>query len=60
MIKVSFRFAIELGDFSLSSVTSTTDIMWFLAGLLLLTTLTAATLWWHRRARPDPFKIDPS
>ena len=57
-MKATLLGAIELGDFSLSSVTSTTDILWFLAGLLLLTALTAVTLWWHRRARPDPFKID--
>jgi hypothetical protein len=56
-MNASLRLAIELGDFSLSSVTPLTDIIWFLAGLLLLVGLTAATLWWHRRARPDPFKI---
>ncbi|MCB0033414.1 MAG: hypothetical protein KDE51_05325 [Anaerolineales bacterium] len=56
-MNASLRLAIELGDFSLSSVTPLTDIIWFLAGLLLLVGLTAATLWWHRRARPDPFEI---
>lgn len=47
--------AIELGDFTLNSATSPTDVLWFIGGLLLLTGLTAVTIWWQRRARPDPF-----
>ncbi len=49
--------AIELGDFSLNSATSQGDVLWFIGGLLLLTGLTAVTLWWQRRARPDPFSM---
>lgn len=51
--------AVELGDFSLNSATSPEDVLWFIGGLLFLTGVTAVTLWWQRRARPDPF-ADPS
>lgn len=47
--------AIDLGDFSISSATSLNDMIWFMAGLLLLMGLTAVTLWWQRRSQPDPF-----
>jgi hypothetical protein len=47
--------AIELGNFTLNTATSPTDVLWFIGGLLLLTGLTAVTIRWQRRARPDPF-----
>jgi hypothetical protein len=47
--------AIDLGDFSISSATSLTDMLWFGGGLLMLMGLTAVTLWWQRRSQPDPF-----
>lgn len=50
--------AIELGDFSIRSATALDDILWFLAGLVLLLAVTAVTLWWHRRSQPDPFAAD--
>jgi hypothetical protein len=46
--------AIELGDFSLGG-TSLADLLWFMAGVLALTGLTAAMIFWYRRAEPDPF-----
>ncbi len=48
--------AIELGDMTLSSATPISEILWFVAGLILLVLLTAAMLWWQRRSRPDPFE----
>jgi len=46
---------IELGDFTLRSVTPLADVLWFIAGLLILAGSSAAILWWNRRARSDPF-----
>ncbi|MCP4428961.1 MAG: hypothetical protein GY803_31135 [Chloroflexi bacterium] len=46
---------IELGDFRLTSATPLNEVVWFIAGLLLLAGLSAAVLRRHRRARPDPF-----
>lgn len=46
---------IELGRFSLTSVTPLNDLLWFVAGVLLLGGSSAAVLWWNRRARRDPF-----
>jgi hypothetical protein len=46
---------IELGDFTLRSVTPLVDVLWFIAGLLILAGSSAAILWWNRRARSDPF-----
>lgn len=46
---------IDLGDFSLSSVTPLGEVAWFIGGLLLLAGSSAAILWWNRRARTDPF-----
>ena len=47
--------AIDLGDFSIRSATSLSDMLWFGGGLLLLMGLTAVALWWQRRSQPDPF-----
>ncbi len=47
--------AIELGDLSLTSATSITEIAWLLGSLVLLASLSLAILWWSRRSRPDPF-----
>lgn len=46
---------IELGDFTIRSQTPLADVLWFIGGLLLLTLLSTAVLWWNRRARQDPF-----
>jgi hypothetical protein len=46
---------IELGNFTLRSVTPLREVAWFVAGLLLLAGSSVAVLWWNRRARPDPF-----
>jgi hypothetical protein len=46
---------IELGDFTVRSVTPLADVLWFTAGLLILAGSSAAILWWNRRARSDPF-----
>ena len=46
---------IELGEFTLRSIMPLEDIVWLLIGLLLLTGLSTAVLWWNRRTRPDPF-----
>jgi hypothetical protein len=46
---------IELGRFSLNSVTPLNELLWFVAGVLLLGGSSAAVLWWNRRARRDPF-----
>ncbi len=47
--------AIELGEVGSRSVIPLADLLWFLAGLLLLTGSTAVVLWWNRRAYADPF-----
>lgn len=52
---MSHHLAIELGDVGLKSVIPLADLLWFLAGLLLLTGSTAVVLWWNRRAYADPF-----
>jgi|GEM_PF-2589924 hypothetical protein len=46
---------IELGDFTLRSVTPLEEVAWFIGGLLILAGASAAILWWNRRARSDPF-----
>jgi hypothetical protein len=46
---------IELGDFRLRSATPWNEVGWYVGGLLLLTGLSLAVLWWNRRTRPDPF-----
>lgn len=46
---------IELGNFSLRSVTPLGDLLWFALGLVLLMGTTAVVLWWNRRTRTDPF-----
>ncbi len=46
---------IELGEISISSATPLADLLWFIGGLLVLGTASAAILWWNRRSRPDPF-----
>lgn len=51
---LSIVLAIELGDFSLGAATLG-DVIWFLAGVLALTGLTAAIIRWNRRTQPDPF-----
>ncbi|MCA9961926.1 MAG: hypothetical protein R3E31_09900 [Chloroflexota bacterium] len=48
-------WVIELGDFTLKSVTPLGDLVWFIAGLVLLTGSSAAVLWWNRRSHIDPF-----
>jgi hypothetical protein len=45
----------ELGDFTLRSVTPLANVLWFIAGLLILAGSSAAILWWNRRTRSDPF-----
>ena len=55
MYTTVWPLVIELGNFRLTSATPLNEVAWFLVGLLLLTGLSAAVLWWHRRARPDPF-----
>lgn len=52
---LSLLLAIELGDVGLKSVMPLVDLLWFLAGLLLLTGSTAAVLWWNRQSHADPF-----
>jgi hypothetical protein len=46
---------IELGAFELKSIIPAADLIWFLAGLLLLAGSSAAVLWWNRQAQSDPF-----
>jgi len=46
---------IELGSFSMTSVTPLNELLWFIAGVLLLAGSSAAVLWWNRRVRRDPF-----
>lgn len=46
---------IELGRFSLTSVTPLDELLWFIAGVVLLAGSSVAVLWWNRRARRDPF-----
>jgi hypothetical protein len=46
---------IELGDFTIQSETPLAEVLWFVAGLVLLAVLSTAVLWWSRRTRPDPF-----
>lgn len=46
---------IELGAFELKSIIPAADLVWFLAGLLLLAGSSAAVLWWNRQAQSDPF-----
>ena len=45
--------AIELGDFN---VTTLTDVLWFLAGVLILTGLTALIIRYNQQSSPDPFE----
>ena len=49
--------AIELGDFSLGNA-ALLDVIWFVVGVLLLTSITAFALRYNRRSVPDPFIID--
>lgn len=46
---------IDLGEFSLDSVTPLGEVAWFIGGLILLAGSSAAILWWNRRAHSDPF-----
>ena len=46
---------IELGNFTLTSATPLNELLWFVAGLLILAVLSTAVLWWNRRAHRDPF-----
>jgi len=46
---------IELGGFRIESVMPLNEVLWFIAGLLLLISMSTAVLWWNRHARPDPF-----
>jgi hypothetical protein len=46
---------IELGNFSLSSVTPLSDLLWFIVGLVLLAGSTMLVLWYTRRSSTDPF-----
>ncbi|GIK59101.1 MAG: hypothetical protein HND44_15735 [Chloroflexi bacterium] len=46
---------IELGDFTIRSATPLRDVLWFMVGLLLLTVLSTAVIWWNQRAQKDPF-----
>ena len=56
MLKANvWLLVIELGDFSIRSVTPLREVIWFIAGLILLAGSSAAILWWNRRTRPDPF-----
>ncbi len=45
--------AIELGDFN---VVSLTDILWFMAGVVILTGFTAWIIRYNQPASPDPFE----
>jgi len=51
----NWPIVIELGDFSLTSATPLSELAWFVAGLVILTGLSTAVLWWNRRAHRDPF-----
>jgi len=55
LLQESEPLVIELGDFTLRSVTPLADALWFIAGLLILAGSSAAILWWNRRTRSDPF-----
>ncbi len=46
---------IELGDFTIRSETPLEEVLWMVAGLVLLTLLSTAVIWWNRRTRKDPF-----
>ena len=46
---------IELGEFTINSVTPLSEVIWFIVGLLVLAGSSTAVLWWNRRTRPDPF-----
>lgn len=46
---------IELGNFTLRSVTPWSEVAWFIVGLVVLAGTSAVILWWNRRARSDPF-----
>ncbi|MCA9948829.1 MAG: hypothetical protein KDE48_04235 [Anaerolineales bacterium] len=48
-------WVIELGDFTLKSVTPLGEVLWFIIGILILAGSSAAILWWNRRSRSDPF-----
>ncbi len=52
---IGILLAIELGDVGSRSVIPLADLIWFLAGLLLLGGSTAVVLWWNHRAYADPF-----
>ena len=45
--------AIELGDFN---VVSLTDVLWFIAGVIILTGFTAWIIRYNQPASPDPFE----
>ncbi len=57
MVALFITLAIDLGDFSLNSVTSLSDILWFVGGLVVLLGLTAWVIYHHRRTQPDPFVV---
>lgn len=46
---------IELGGFKIESIVPLNEVLWFIAGLLLLISMSTAVLWWNRHSRPDPF-----
>ncbi|GAB4275377.1 MAG: hypothetical protein Kow0080_24770 [Candidatus Promineifilaceae bacterium] len=46
---------IELGNFTLRSVTPLRELAWFIVGLFVLAGTSAVVLWWNRRSRIDPF-----
>ena len=49
--------AVELGDFSLGDA-ALIDVIWFFAGVLILTGITAFAIQYNRRSAPDPFQIN--
>ena len=55
MMTPLWPLVIELGGIEISSAMPLADLLWFVAGLMLLTGSSAAVLWWSRRSRPDPF-----
>ncbi|MBK6325023.1 MAG: hypothetical protein KBE23_01725 [Chloroflexi bacterium] len=52
---IIWPLVIELGSFSMTSETPLNELLWFIAGVLLLAGSSTAVLWWNRRARRDPF-----
>lgn len=55
MTPVFWLAVIELGKVSLRGVVSWVEVVWFVAGLLLLIGTVTAVFWWNRRSSPDPF-----